>query len=222
MCSAFNPAADFVRKMRKPARRFHDFYLYLGQNGGILKEDRGEGESGRHFPALYYCAKDLHDSIGGTTLAKKSVTATAGQIAERLAQKMGYEFVDVELAKEHGAAFLRIFVDKEGGMSLDDCSAFHHAIMGELEDLEYDYLEISSPGVDRPLKRDKDFEKAKGETVEVKLYRAIDGVKLIQGQLLGLEGDQVVLMTEAGEKRFARKDCAYVKPVIEYEDIEEE
>lgn len=135
---------------------------------------------------------------------------------------MGYEFVDVELAKEHGAAFLRIFVDKEGGMSLDDCSAFHHAIMGELEDLEYDYLEISSPGVDRPLKRDKDFEKAKGETVEVKLYRAIDGVKLIQGQLLGLEGDQVVLMTEAGENRFARKDCALVKPVIEYEDIEEE
>lgn len=155
-------------------------------------------------------------------MAKKSVTATAGQIAERLAQKMGYEFVDVELAKEHGAAFLRIFVDKEGGMSLDDCSAFHHAIMGELEDLEYDYLEISSPGVDRPLKRDKDFEKAKGETVEVKLYRAIDGVKLIQGQLLGLEGDQVVLMTEAGENRFARKDCALVKPVIEYEDIEEE
>ena len=155
-------------------------------------------------------------------MAKKSVTATAGQIAERLAQKMGYEFVDVELAKEHGAAFLRIFVDKEGGMSLDDCSAFHHAIMGELEDLEYDYLEISSPGVDRPLKRDKDFEKAKGETVEVKLYRAIDGVKLVQGELLGLEGDQVVLGTEAGEKRFARRDCAYVKPVIEYEDIEEE
>lgn len=155
-------------------------------------------------------------------MAKKSVTATAGQIAERLAQKMGYEFVDVELTKEHGAAFLRIFVDKEGGMSLDDCSAFHHAIMGELEDLEYDYLEISSPGVDRPLKRDRDFERAKGETVEVKLYRAIDGVKLVQGQLLGLEGDQVVLMTEAGEMRFARKDCAYVKPVIEYEDIEEE
>ena len=135
---------------------------------------------------------------------------------------MGYEFVDVELTKEHGAAFLRIFVDKEGGMSLDDCSAFHHAIMGELEDLEYDYLEISSPGVDRPLKRDRDFERAKGETVEVKLYRAIDGVKLVQGQLLGLEGDQVVLMTEAGEMRVARKDCAYVKPVIEYEDIEEE
>lgn len=155
-------------------------------------------------------------------MAKKSVTATAGQIAERLAQKMGYEFVDVELAKEHGAAFLRIFVDKEGGMSLDDCSAFHHAIMGELEDLEYDYLEISSPGVDRPLKRDRDFEKAKGETVEVKLYRAIDGVKLVQGQLLGLEGDQVVIGTEAGKMRFARKDCAYVKPVIEYEDIEEE
>lgn len=174
------------------------------------------------FPALYYCAKDLSGPIGGTTLAKKSVTATAGQIAERLAQKMGYEFVDVELTKEHGAAFLRIFVDKEGGMSLDDCSAFHHAIMDQLEELEYDYLEISSPGVDRPLKRDKDFEKAKGETVEVKLYRAIDGIKLCQGELLGLEDGQVIVGTQQGEKCFARKDCAYVKPVIEYEDIEEE
>ena len=117
-------------------------------------------------------------------MAKKSVTATAGEIAERLAQKMGYEFVDVELTKEHGAAFLRIFVDKEGGMSLDDCSEFHHAIMKEIEDLDYDYLEISSPGVDRPLKRDRDFEKAQGEVVEVHLYRAQNGQKIFEGKLV--------------------------------------
>ena len=110
-------------------------------------------------------------------MAKKSVTAIAEERAERLAQKMGYEFVDVELAKEHGAAFLRIYVDKAGGMSLDDCAAFHHAIIGQIEDLEYDYLEISSPGVDRPLKRERDFERARGETVEVKLYKAQDGAK---------------------------------------------
>ena len=155
-------------------------------------------------------------------MAKKSVTATAGQIAERLAQKMGYEFVDVELAKEHGAAFLRIFVDKEGGMSLDDCSAFHHAIMKEIEDLDYDYLEVSSPGVDRPLKRDRDFEKAKGEVVEIKLYRALNGAKLYEGELVGLIDEHVVILTDAGEMRFHRKDCALVVPVIEYEDIEEE
>lgn len=155
-------------------------------------------------------------------MAKKSVTAIAGQIAERLAQKMGYDFVDVELAKEHGAAFLRIFVDKPGGLSMEDCAAFHHAINKEVEDLEYDYLEISSPGVDRPLRREKDYEKAKGETVQVKLYRAFNGAKLYQGQLIGLEGEEVVLLTEQGEMRFLLKDCAQVKPVIEYEDIEEE
>ena len=155
-------------------------------------------------------------------MAKKSVTAAAGEIAERLAQKMGYEFVDVELAKEHGAAFLRIFVDKEGGMSLDDCSTFHHAIMKEIEDLDYDYLEVSSPGVDRPLKRDRDFEKAKGEVVEVKLYRALNGAKLYEGELVGLIDEHVVILTDAGEMRFHRKDCAQVKPLIEYEDFEEE
>jgi ribosome maturation factor RimP len=155
-------------------------------------------------------------------LAKKSVTAIAGEIAERLARKMGYEFVDVELTKEHGAAFLRIFVDKEGGMSLDDCSLFHHAILKEVEDLDYDYLEISSPGVDRPLKRERDFARAKGETVEIKLYRALDGQKTYTGRLIGLEEDEVVIESEAGEMRFPRKDCAIIKPVIEYEDIEEE
>ena len=155
-------------------------------------------------------------------MAKKSVTALAEERAERLAREMGYEFVDAELTKEHGAAFLRIFVDKEGGMSLDDCSAFHHAVMPLLEDLEYDYLEISSPGVDRPLKRPRDFEKAKGETVEVKLYRAQEGGKVFVDELVGLEGDEVVLRTPEGERRFAKKACAYVKPVIEYEDFEEE
>ena len=95
-------------------------------------------------------------------------------------------------------------------------------IIGQIEDLEYDYLEISSPGVDRPLKRERDFERARGETVEVKLYKAQDGAKVHRGELVGLVDGEVVLQTEAGEKRFARKACALVKPVIEYEDIEEE
>lgn len=155
-------------------------------------------------------------------MAKKSVTAMTGEIAERLAQKMGYEFVDVELVKEHGAAFLRIYVDKEGGMGLEECAAFHREINKEVKDFDYDYLEVSSPGVDRPLKRDRDFERAKGETVEVKLYRALSGAKVFTGTLTGLEGDQVVLQTENGEMRFARKDCATIKPVMDSMEIEEE
>ena len=155
-------------------------------------------------------------------MAKKSVTALAGERAERLAQILSFEFVDVELTQESGAAFLRVFIDKEGGITLDDCSVFHRAFIKEVEDLDYDYLEISSPGVDRPLKRERDFARAKGETVEVKLYRAQNGVKLFAGELVGLEGGDVVLRAPEGEMRFAQKDCAYVKPLIQYEDIEEE
>jgi len=125
---------------------------------------------------------------------------------------MGYEFVDVELAKEHGAAFLRIYVDKAGGMSLDDCAAFHHAIIGQIEDLEYDYLEISSPGVDRPLKRERDFERVRGETVEVKLYKAQDGAKVHRGELVGLVDGEVVLQTEAGEKRLPARPARWSSP----------
>jgi len=155
-------------------------------------------------------------------LAKKSVTVQASEIAEKLAQTMGYEFVDAELVKEHGAAFLRIYVDHTGGMDLDACEKFHHALIKEVEALDYDYLEVSSPGVDRPLKRDKDFEKAKGETVEVHLYKQTDGQKLFIGTLVGLIEDKIVIETEDGQKAFARKDVSKVAPVIEYEDIEED
>ena len=153
-------------------------------------------------------------------MAKKSVTATAGEIAERLAQKMGYEFVDVELTKEHGAAFLRIFVDKEGGMSLDDCSEFHHAIMKEIEDLDYDYLEISSPGVDRPLKRDRDFERALGQTVEARFYRQMDGVKQLRGKLAAFDAETVTLDAGGAMKALKRADIAQIRMTLDDDEMD--
>ena len=89
------------------------------------------------------------------------------RVAIRLAEQLGFEWVDLELVKEPAGRFLRFYVDKEGGITLDDLENYHRKILPETEDVDYDYMEVCSPGADRPLKKDKDFERAAGTTVEV-------------------------------------------------------
>ena len=88
-----------------------------------------------------------------------------------------------------------------------------------MESGEYDYMEVSSPGADRPLKSDRDFERAAGTAVEVKTYRAIDGQKVFTGDLIGLEGDEIVIADADGvQRRFDRKAVAVVRPLIEFDE----
>ena len=145
----------------------------------------------------------------------------ARQIAERIAGEMQVELIDVELVKEPAGHFLRFYIEKpEGdGIALDDLEAFHRRILPLVERVEYDYMEVSSPGADRPLKTERDFERARGMTVELKTYRAVNGAKQFAGALVGLEDDCVVLESAAGETlRFPRRDVAVVRPLIEFDE----
>ena len=87
--------------------------------------------------------------------------------------------------------------------------------------VDYDFMEVSSPGIDRPLKKDRDFERALGSEIEVRLFKAMDGAKVVTGVLAGLENGEIVLDTPEGEKRIPRKAAALVKPVVDMEGIEE-
>lgn len=143
----------------------------------------------------------------------------AKQIAQKIAQEMQVELVDVELVKEPTGHFLRFYVDREDGIALNDLEAFHRRILPLVERVEYDYMEVSSPGADRPLKTERDFERAAGTLVELKTYRAIDGAKEFRGELKGLEGDQIVLVGDGdSELRFDRKAVAVVRPLIEFDE----
>lgn len=143
----------------------------------------------------------------------------AKQIAQKIAQEMQVELVDVELVKEPTGHFLRFYVDRPEGIALNDLEAFHRRILPLVERVEYDYMEVSSPGADRPLKTDRDFEKARGTAVELKTYRARDGQKEFRGTLAGLEDGQIVLIDAAGEEiRFDRKAVAVVRPWIEFDE----
>lgn len=154
-------------------------------------------------------------------MPKAELTTFVTPKCQALAQRMGLELVDVCLDKESAGKYLRIYLDKPEGLSLDDCESYHRAIQPQLEKYDYDFLEVSSPGVDRPLKTPRDYERHLGDEVEVKLFRALDGVKLFSGTLAGLdEEDQILLDTPQGRRSFPRKAAASVKPVVDMEGIE--
>ncbi len=153
-------------------------------------------------------------------MAKAEVAAIEARCA-KIAADMGYELVDAAVEKEPTGKYLRFYIDRPEGISLDDCEAYHKAVRQLADTVDYDFMEVSSPGIDRPLKKDRDFERALGTEVEIKLFKAVDGVKVITGTLAGLEDGDIVLDTPEGEKRVARKAAALVKPIVDMSGVED-
>ncbi len=152
---------------------------------------------------------------------KADVAASVTPKCLRLAESLGFELVDVSLDRESAGAYLRIYIDRPEGMDLDGCERFHRAIQPQIEDFDYDFLEVCSPGADRPLKKDADFERALGLTVEVKLFRAEEGRKEWQGELCAWTAEDFTLaLPEGGERVFPRKAVAIVRPVVDMSGVD--
>ena len=136
-----------------------------------------------------------------------SIRTTYEEKTERLIlpilEENGFELVDVEYVKEGGNYFLRCYIDKEGGITINDCELVSRA-MDELLDRE-DFIkgsytfEVSSPGLTRPLKKDRDFERSLGKAVEVRTYQAIDKQKEFYGILSDYTDTSVTIMEGASE-----------------------
>ena len=153
-------------------------------------------------------------------MAKAEVAAIEAR-CDKIAESMGFELVDAAIEKEPTGRYLRFYIDKPEGISLDDCEAYHKAVRSIADTVDYDFMEVSSPGIDRPLKKDRDFERNLGSEIEVKLFKPMDGAKLLTGILAGLEDGEILLETAEGMKRIPRKAAALVKPVVDMEGIEE-
>ena len=152
-------------------------------------------------------------------MPRKDIEHFVIPLGRALAQEMGFELVDAELVKEGPGRYLRLYLDKPGGFSLDDCERFHRAVQPRLDAVDYDFLEVSSPGVDRPLKTERDFSRALDTEVEVRLYRPQNGQKVYQGILRGYDGETVRLFSKAcAEMSFARRDAALIKPVVRFDE----
>ena len=160
-------------------------------------------------------------------MAKKQggVTDTVRAIAEPLAESLGYFVWDVEYVKEGAQWYLRITIDSEEGIGIDDCEKMHRAIdplLDEADPIEGPYnLEVSSPGIERELKNDMQIEACEGWNVEVRLFAPRDGSKVFTGVLLGLADDgSVVLQTGEGEEdvmTFEKSCIAKLSAVYDYD-----
>lgn len=138
------------------------------------------------------------------------------KIAEEILAGTDYELVDVEYVKERDW-FLRIYIDKEGGVGLDDCQEVSGLLDEKIEKLgilnDRFILEVSSPGLDRALKKEKDFKREMGKKVDITLYKPINGEKNITGVLTGY-AENVITIDETRE--FPLKDVALVRLHIDF------
>ncbi|EMS74104.1 ribosome maturation factor RimP [Ruminiclostridium cellobioparum] len=151
---------------------------------------------------------------------KRNVQQDIMELAAPVVEALNYELVDVEFIKEGANWYLRIYIDKPGGISIDDCQAVSEQmseILDRKDPIEQSYyLEVSSPGLERPLKTERDFIKYKGELVEVKVFQPIDGKKLFEGELVGLIDNRIVISDNGNEMHFEKDKVAIVKRAIKF------
>lgn len=136
-------------------------------------------------------------------------------------EKHGFELWDVEYVKEGGNWYLRAYIDKPGGIMVDDCEAVSRElsdILDEQDFIEESYiLEVSSPGLGRPLKKERDFERSLGEEVEIHTYRAIERQKEFIGILKDYDKNTVTIEYEDGEmKTFEKSEIALVRLAFDF------
>lgn len=140
---------------------------------------------------------------------------TVRSLAEPVAAQCGCEVWDVEYVREAGAWYLRVYIDKPGGVGIDDCEAVSRAldpVLDEADPVPGSYVfEVSSAGAERELKRSGDFERFIGEQVEVKHYQPIDGAKSHVGLLRGYDNGDVTVEVNGAERVFKKAQVAQVR-----------
>lgn len=143
------------------------------------------------------------------------------ELLEPIVTGFGFELVDVEYVKEAGTWYLRAYIDKPGGITVDDCEAVSRKFSDVLDEKDYiedTYIfEVSSPGLGRPLKKDKDFQRSLGEEVEIRTYRPIDRQKEFVGELKAYDKESVTIVYEDDtEQTFQRQEIALIWLALDF------
>ena len=152
----------------------------------------------------------------------KNIAGVVSALIAPIAEKLGYELWDVEFVKEGTRRMLRVTLDSEGGITIEDCEKMHRAIdpiLDEADPIECAYyLEVSSPGIERELRTDRHIEACIGCRVEARLYAPVDGAKTFVGTLAAFDGGKVTLETASGERIFERRDVAKLRTLFDFGD----
>ncbi len=141
------------------------------------------------------------------------------ELLEPIARANSVNIYDVEFVNEAGEWYLRAYIDKEGGVTIDDCEAVSRALSDEIDKYDYIdeayYLEVSSPGLGRALKKDRHLQSALGEAVELKTFKPIDKVKEFAGILKAFDAEVITLTTDGVDREFKRSDIALIKLALD-------
>ncbi|NPV25966.1 MAG: ribosome maturation factor RimP [Firmicutes bacterium] len=153
--------------------------------------------------------------------SKEKVEEQVEKLAQPIVAANDLELVGVEYKKEGGHWYLRIFIDRDGGVNLEDCQMVSEQIGAKLDEVDpiagtY-ILEVSSPGLERPLKRDRDYERFQGHQITVNTYAPYNGIKTFTGTLIGLREGMIVLEQNGEEIKIPRGQAARVHLVAQFD-----
>lgn len=152
---------------------------------------------------------------------REEYEARSEELLAPIMEENNFELVDVEYVKEGGTWYLRAYIDKPGGITVDDCEIVNRALSDLLDEkdfIEESYiLEVSSPGLGRPLKKERDFERSLGEEVEIRTYRMLGGRKEFRGSLKAYDKGTVTIVTQEEEEQvFARENIALIRLAFDF------
>lgn len=152
-------------------------------------------------------------------MSKEHIESLVEQITNEIIKESNLELIDVEYVKEHDW-YLRVFLDKPNGVEVEDCQWVSEQLEDKLDELdpikESYYLEVSSPGLDRPLKKDKDFTRHIGDEIEVHTFAPIDGRKLFVGTLMGFESNNINMNIAGQVVSLPKEQAAQVRLHLEF------
>jgi ribosome maturation factor RimP len=158
-------------------------------------------------------------------MKKPRVVDIARGLAEPICAAAGVELIDVEFVKEGPFRYLRLTIDKEEGVSLDDCSDVSRQLNAKLDKLdpieEQYFLEVTSPGVERELKRPEDFTRNIGKNVQAKLFMPLDGLKLVKGILTSYEDGKIAVEMNGKTFELTKDKISSIRLVGKFDNLNE-
>ena len=171
---------------------------------------------------LFFCCMMICCFMEVCVLSKREeYERRAEELLMPIIEENNYELVDVEYVKEAGSWYLRAYIDKEGGFTIGDCEKVSRAFSDLLD--EHDFiedayiLEVSSPGLGRPLKKEKDYVRSMGKELEIRTYRALDGEKEFYGILTAYDDKTVTIRQEDESlKTFAKNEIALIRLAFDF------
>ncbi|MDR1473711.1 MAG: ribosome maturation factor RimP [Lactobacillales bacterium] len=156
----------------------------------------------------------------------KEVIATIEKLVQPILETKKFELVDIEYVQENSQWFLRVFIEKEGGIDIDETALVSEELSEKMDRIQpnlfvdVDFLEVSSPGVERPLKNDRDYEAALGRYIHLSFYQAVDGVKIFEGNLVNFDLQTLTLdvLIKTNKKRITveRKNIAKARLAVKF------